>query len=230
VDFQYNLRVAGEGPRSYAGLVEESLVSACRGSAKRLQMISFVQSSRSRSLQLIAKRAFDIVASATLLIVFSPLLLLTAAVIRLGSGGPIFSVKLEYCYGHRTIRTIRFRCSSHFASFNRIGLFLVRSGLDQLPMLLNVLRGEMSVVGPNCYHGVVSMPLSGQQELAFENCPLKPGLIGPASDNRKSGSNLGNVEADLSYIRQWSLLLDVRILIRRMFSWKSYLQATRLPH
>ena len=104
-----------------------------------------------RSLQLIAKRAFDIVVSGTVLAVSLPMILLVLLAIKLDSPGPVFSRRIAYCYDNRTIKTIKFRCSSFWGTPTRVGRLLLLSGLDRLPMLLNVLRGEMSIVGLHSY-------------------------------------------------------------------------------
>ena len=97
--------------------------------------------------QLGIKRALDVVVSASILVALSPLFLLTALAIKLETNGPIFSVTHENCYNHRSIQILRFRTAEHRGL---VGRSLTRSGLDQLPMLFNVLRGDLSIVGPHC--------------------------------------------------------------------------------
>jgi lipopolysaccharide/colanic/teichoic acid biosynthesis glycosyltransferase len=100
-----------------------------------------LRSTRSpRSPQLIAKRSFDVSASAAMLVILSPLFLVASLAVTLDSRGPIFSVSRKYCYKDQTIHVLNFRCRETF-----VGSSLTRSGLDRLPMLINVLRGDMSI-------------------------------------------------------------------------------------
>lgn len=172
-----------------------------------------------RSLQLIAKRAFDIIVSAAILVVISPLFLLTLLAVSLDSRGPIFSISRRYCYNDQTIYFLNFRCSGTF-----VGSSLRRSGLDRLPMLINVLRGEMSIVGPRCHIALPSIPLSDRLSLALRESPFKPGLVNFENAHEHTDSELRQIEADLFYISNWSLLLDAKILLLSLFSKASYVQ------
>ena len=185
----------------------------------QLSMTFFIHDTRSHSFQHIAKRVFDIIVSAMGLAILSPLFLLTLMVIKFESRGPIFFIRFEYCYNHQRIRTIRFNGGSFYLT--RVGHFLVRSGLDRLPMLINVLRGDMSIVGPRCHVVLPSTPLSKQLALALDDCPLGPGLI---VFEDQAPTELRETEADLFYISNWSLLLDVEILFGSIFSKASYVQ------
>jgi len=111
-----------------------------------------------RSFQIVAKRLFDIIIAATVLIVISPLFLLASLAIKLGSRGPVFSGQIEYCYNNQKIKIFKFRCSTFGGLPTHTGRFLFQSGLDRLPMLINVLRGEMSIVGPCSYIAPPSLP------------------------------------------------------------------------
>src|ERR1700680_4099062 len=84
--------------------------------------------------QLIAKRAFDIIVSAAILALLSPLLLLASLAVRLESRGPIFSLWRKSCYNNQIVNVLNFRCCNTV-----IGCSLKRCGLDRLPMLINVL-------------------------------------------------------------------------------------------
>ncbi len=167
--------------------------------------------------QLFVKRGFDIVVSAAGLIVLSPLFLLISVAIKLGSRGPIFSARYEYCYNDQRIRTIKFRTIGSLFFTTRIGHFLIQSGIERLPMLINVLRGEMSIVGPRCHITLPSIPGSDQLMLALLNSPFKPGLLSFGGPHER-----GQIEADLFYVSNWSLLLDAKILFGYLFSKGAY--------
>jgi lipopolysaccharide/colanic/teichoic acid biosynthesis glycosyltransferase len=171
-----------------------------------------------RSPQLIAKRVFDIFGSIAMLAGLLPLFLLVALAVRLDSRGPIFAVSRKYCYNNQTVHVLSFRCSETF-----IGRSLVRSGLDRLPMLINVLRGEMSTVGPHYHIGPPSV-LSDRLSLALRNSAFRPGLVNFEGEQGRADSELRLIEADLFYVLNWSLLLDAKILFQKFFSKASYVQ------
>ena len=170
-----------------------------------------------RSPQLIAKRAFDVIASAAMLVILSPSFLVASLAVTLDSRGPIFSVSRKYCYNDQTIHVLNFRCRETF-----VGSSLTRSGLDRLPMLINVLRGDMSIVGPRCHIARPSIPLSDQLMLALRDSPLRPGLVNFEDAYRRADLEVRQIEADLFYVSNWSLLLDAKILFRNFFSKVSY--------
>jgi lipopolysaccharide/colanic/teichoic acid biosynthesis glycosyltransferase len=157
------------------------------------------------------------------LIVISPLFLLASLAIKLGSHGPVFSGQIEYCYNNQKIRILKFRCSTFGGPPTLIGRFLFRSGLDRLPMLINVLRGEMSIVGPCSYIAPSSLPPAEYLSDALRRSTMRPGLFGWAqfhfSRDRDAQSDMRQqIEHDLFYIVNWSLLLDVKIVLMSVFS------------
>jgi lipopolysaccharide/colanic/teichoic acid biosynthesis glycosyltransferase len=176
-----------------------------------------------RSLQLIAKRGFDIVVSGTVLAVSLPLILIVLLAIKLDSRGPVFSRRLAHCYDNRTIETIRFRSSSFWGTPTRVGRLLSLSGLDRLPMLLNVLRGEMSIVGLHSYAVPLSQPCARLSN-ALQASTFKPGLLHWGRENPGAPPNVRpQVEDDLFYVENWSLLLDAKIVLTTLFAKASYL-------
>ena len=173
-----------------------------------------------RYLQLIVKRVFDIAAATIVLVLFSPLLLLASLAIKLESQGPIFSVKHVYCYNNQHVRALRFRTRSH-RDVTIGGRFLIRTGLDQLPMLINVLRGEMSIVGPHAYV-LPPPPLNDHIAPSSLKGPLRPGLV--SLEGPPISGELSRKDADLSYISNWSLLLDAKVLFQQVISKHMYFQ------
>ena len=128
------------------------------------------------------KRVFDIVAATGALVLLAPIILVASIAIKVDSRGPILSREIAYGYKNRAFRAIKFRSVAACAEADRnsshvtrVGRVLRPTGIDEFPQLLNVLRGEMSIVGPR--------PHTHHQDL-FENrlMPLldgvKPGLTG----------------------------------------------------
>jgi lipopolysaccharide/colanic/teichoic acid biosynthesis glycosyltransferase len=177
------------------------------------------------------KRLFDVVVATMGLLILSPMFLLVSLAIKLCSRGPIFSIKIKHSYGNQIIRVSRFRTTvvplakgeSHLT---RIGGLLARTGLEGLPMLFNVLRGEMSIVGP-CSYTAVSTLLNNDRLAHPRNNGFKPGLTGWAqvrssSENDTFHAKWRQVEDDLFYIANWSLRFDARIIMMMLLSRKSY--------
>jgi Undecaprenyl-phosphate glucose phosphotransferase len=178
------------------------------------------------------KRIFDLASAAILITVLSPLMLMTAALIKLDSSGPVlfkqrrngFHGAVFYIYKFRTMHVLE--DGEHIAQatrddprVTRIGRWLRRSSIDELPQLFNVLMGEMSIVGPRP-HAVAHN--DQYQELvanyAFRH-HVKPGITGWAQVNGYRGetrsveSMAKRVEHDQWYIDHWSVWLDLKIIV-----------------
>ena len=166
-----------------------------------------------RDIKLLVKRVIDIVASGLGLLLLSPMFLVTSLVILIESRGPVFVVTSKYYYNIRPIRTLRFPSHNHHTE-TLVGSFLIRRGLDRLPMLINILRGEMSIIGPHCRSTSTSVPLSEEQLLALSNSPFRPGLVSFEIPERVGSQT----DADLFYIANWSLLLDAKVLLINLSS------------
>jgi len=91
------------------------------------------------------KRALDVVVAAMGLILFAPILLIISMAVILGSRGPIFIREAKSAYDNRAIRVLKFRVAN--ARVTQVGQFLNQTGIDELPQLFDVLRGEMSILG-----------------------------------------------------------------------------------
>lgn len=175
------------------------------------------------------KRFFDVTLAALLLLVLSPLFLLLWLCIRLDSRGPVFFKQPRLGYRGEVFEILKFRTmvegaekqgSGVFTSrsdprITRVGHLLRRSSLDELPQLVNVLRGEMSFVGPRPpvpYHPYRLEDYSPEQRRRFS---VRPGITGYAQvlgRNRLEWSE--RIRYDLEYIDTWSLGLDARIVAR----------------
>lgn len=187
------------------------------------------------------KRLFDIVVSIFLLLVLSPFLLLVAVLILVTSGWPILYVSNRIGeQGRRRISLLKFRSmvrnadalkepllqANHRADgplfkmrndprVTRLGRFLRRWTLDEFPQLLNVLRGELSLVGPRPHLPQEVERYSLEQRRVFA---VKPGMTGLAQISGRSDLSFEEeVRLDLQYIEEWSLLLDLWILWRTVF-------------
>lgn len=179
------------------------------------------------------KRIEDIVLSIVLLLLASPVMLLTALAIRLDSPGPILFRQKRHGFNNQVFDVFKFR-SMHYHQqpetkvnqatrgdprITRVGRFLRRTSLDELPQLLNVLNGTMSVVGPRPHAVSHNIQYAGVIEEYFARHNVKPGITGWAQINGLRGETdtdekmRKRVEYDLHYIENWSLFLDLKIVL-----------------
>lgn len=178
---------------------------------------------------LIAKRLFDMLFASLALIVASPVMLLVAIAVRLTSKGPILYRQERMGMDGRTFHILKYRTmkvdaelqGAQMASVGDprrtvIGAFLRASSLDELPQLLNVLRGDMSLVGPRPERPVFIDEFKKQIPRYHLRHKVKAGITGWAQINGLRGqtSIQKRIEYDLYYIENWSLLLDLKILVR----------------
>ncbi len=176
----------------------------------------------------VVKRALDLAVSAALLIAFLPLWTVIAVAIRLDSSGPIIFRQKRVGLDGRLFTLFKFRTlrldsdpyarsqSVRDTRATRIGRLLRVSGLDEIPQLLNILRGEMSLVGPR-----PEMPFIADEYTPLQRLRLtaKPGVTGvwQLSPDREGSAIHDNIEYDLYYIRSRSILLDILILFETVF-------------
>jgi exopolysaccharide biosynthesis polyprenyl glycosylphosphotransferase len=186
--------------------------------------------------QRLLKRCFDTGASLLLLVLLAPLMLLIAILVRLESPGPVFFLQERIGEQGRHFRMIKFRSmyqdadtrwhevARRDASGNlvhktiddprvtRVGRKLRRTSLDELPQLLNVLRGEMSLVGPRPEMPYIAAEYEPWQWQRFR---VPPGITGWWQVNGRSDKPMHlHTEDDLYYIQNYSFWLDVRILVK----------------
>ena len=185
----------------------------------------------------VLKRAEDIAFASLLLLALAPVMIVIAVAIKLDSRGPVLFRQPRYGFNNRIFGLCKFR--SMYANMadeaaarqtsradprvTRVGAFLRRHSLDELPQLLNVLRGDMSVVGPRPHAlgtRTKGMLLEEANAAYIARCQVKPGITGWAQVNGWRGELdtleklARRVEHDIDYIENWSLLLDIRILAR----------------
>jgi lipopolysaccharide/colanic/teichoic acid biosynthesis glycosyltransferase len=180
----------------------------------------------SRRIQLVLKRVFDITVSFAALLLLSPLIAFIAVVIKLDDGGPVFFIQERVGKGGKPFRAYKFR--TMVVGAEKIGLGLeiakddqriTRGGrllrqwtLDELPQLFNVLKAEMSVVGPRPGLPHQAARYTPMQRRRLE---MQPGMAGWAwihGRNRMPWEQ--RIEMDVWYVDHWSLTLDFHILLR----------------
>jgi lipopolysaccharide/colanic/teichoic acid biosynthesis glycosyltransferase len=167
------------------------------------------------------KRAFDVIFAITGLILLSPLLLLASIAIAAESRGPIFIREDLRDHDNRTVRALRFRLvrgNADEPTLTRIGQVLHETGIPELPQLLNVVRGEMSIVGPRLNAGPHN---AFSSEAAARLSGLKPGLITwvpPVGHYAVFGLSEQPIHDALHYIDNWSVFLDIKIILMSLFS------------
>jgi Undecaprenyl-phosphate glucose phosphotransferase len=182
------------------------------------------------------KRTLDVVGSVTAILFLSPLFLIAAIAVKLDSGGPIIFQQRRTGFNAKEFVICKFRtmtvledgpaitqaCRGDLRA-TRVGKFLRRSSIDELPQLLNVLKGEMSLVGPRPH--AVAHDREYKVHIAdygFRH-HIKPGITGWAQVNGLRGETRSlekmteRVKLDLWYINNWSLGLDINILVRTCF-------------
>jgi Undecaprenyl-phosphate glucose phosphotransferase len=179
----------------------------------------------------LAKRAFDAILSALFLGVLSPLLVLVALLVKLTSPGPVLYRQERVGLDGKPFRMLKFRTmrdgaeeeGPRFAEpgdprVTRLGSFLRRTSIDELPQLLNVLAGDMSLVGPRPERPIFIDKFRRHIPRYQLRHMVKSGMTGWAQIHgfRGQTSIEKRVEYDLYYIEHWSLLLDLRILARTL--------------
>jgi exopolysaccharide biosynthesis polyprenyl glycosylphosphotransferase len=225
----------GKIVRIPVAVLERTLSSGRIETIDGTPILSLVRAS-DRVVGLAAKRALDLAGSAFLLVVLSPLFALLAALIKLdSSGGALFRQERVGLHG-RTFRVVKFRSMCWDAEqrledvrplnvirgqafkverdprMTRIGPFLRRKSLDELPQLWNVLRGEMSLVGPRppLPREVAKYDVWHRRRLS-----MKPGMTGLWQIGARRHPEFDHwVRKDLEYIDHWSFWLDLKILAR----------------
>jgi Undecaprenyl-phosphate glucose phosphotransferase len=190
------------------------------------------------------KRAFDVAAAIAGLILLSPLFVIVSLAIKLDSRGPVFFRQTRHGYNNEPIRVLKFRSMTVMEDgdnfrqvirndprVTRLGRILRRTNIDELPQLFNVLVGDMSIVGPRP-HATAHNNFFAELISSFtRRHNVKPGITGWAQANGYRGDTdtlekmQRRVECDLYYIDNWSLFLDLKIILMTLFSRKVYWNA-----
>lgn len=182
----------------------------------------------SRRLSLVAKRAMDVGLSLVALEAGLPLMALLVPAVKLSSPGPLLFVQERVGKDGRVFKMYKFRTmkvstadqpltwsKSDEDRVTPIGRLLRDYGLDELPQLLNILRGEMSIVGPRPPLPAQAETYSEEQREVFE---MRPGVLSLAAvRGRRSLTPERRIALHVQYVRTWSLGLDLEILCRSLF-------------
>lgn len=191
---------------------------------------------RIKGINIFLKRVEDICVASTILVLISPLLLCIAIAIKLNSKGPVFFKQIRYGLNGKPILVYKFRSMSVMENgakvtqavkndprVTKVGAFLRKTSLDELPQFINVVLGNMSVVGPRPHaaaHNEQYRKLITGYMLRHK---VKPGITGLAQIRGWRGETdtldkmEKRVECDLEYIRTWSILLDIKIIFLTIF-------------
>ena len=179
----------------------------------------------------VIKRLMDVVGSLLLIIITSPLMLVTAIGVRLSSPGPILFCQERVGKNRRIFRMYKFRSMRITGTEDtgwstdddprktRFGSFIRKYSLDELPQFFNVLMGDMSLVGPRPEIPYHVEHFRDEIPLYLVRQQVRPGITGWAQVNgwRGNTSIKERVECDIWYIENWSLALDIKILLKTVF-------------
>ncbi|MDW3196174.1 MAG: undecaprenyl-phosphate glucose phosphotransferase [Cytophagales bacterium] len=189
------------------------------------------------SMNQFIKRAFDIVFSGiTLLLICSWLFPVIALLIRLESSGPIFFRQRRHGKNNRTFDCLKFRtmilnteadhkqATKNDSRITKIGRFLRKTSIDELPQFINVFLGDMSVVGPRPHPIKLNEEYQPSIEKFWQRHAVKPGITGLAQAKGYRGETDFNamnsrVRLDRFYVKNWSLLLDLKIIFLTIFGF-----------
>lgn len=213
--------------RAMVDLGDDLIVTERLWQFGRLQLLDLARA-KSESVQyIVGKRAFDIVFASAALVVLSPLMLLIAAAIKFTSSGPVFFRQDRIGLNGRSFKMLKFRTmvvnnsSSTQHTFTGdpritfIGSLLRKSSFDELPQFVNVLKGDMSVVGPRPELTFFVHKFRSEIPSYMTRHNIKCGITGWAQVNGLRGSHTSiakRVEYDVDYIRNWSFILDLKII------------------
>lgn len=195
---------------------------------------------------LISKRFIDVLFSLTMLLGLIPFIAIVALIIKLTSSGPVFTIQNRIGYNRRPFFLYKFRTKitsedennesdflCHFDDSNRftsIGRTLRKTSIDEIPQIINVLKGEMSLVGPR---PLIARELNEEKQPWLEHrTSVKPGIVGLWQLDIDKGMPYVAFERweelDIQYIDNWSIWLDIKILLRTIPAILKASSTTRL--
>ncbi|MCJ2043260.1 exopolysaccharide biosynthesis polyprenyl glycosylphosphotransferase [Methylobacterium sp. J-078] len=193
--------------------------------------------------ELFLKRTLDLTLALVALVLLAPLFLAVAVLIKLDSPGPVFFRQKRYGFNQQPFGVYKFRsmkvaqetvfkqATRNDSRITPIGAMLRRSNIDELPQLLNVVLGEMSLVGPRPHALAHDRSFENRIALYARRHNVMPGITGWAQVNGLRGETLTDldmerrVQHDLHYIDNWSIWFDIRIMFMTVFSPRAYKNA-----
>lgn len=186
------------------------------------------------SLNMLAKRLVDIIGSAVMLVIFSPVMLISAIVIKATSPGPVIFKQERVGLHNRSFQMYKFRTMEvqdpdeeekgwtkpNDPRVTKVGKILRRTSMDELPQLFNILRGDMSIVGPRPERPQFVEKFKEEIPRYMIKHQVRPGLTGWAQVNglRGNTSIRMRVEYDLYYIEHWTMGFDIKIMFLTIFT------------
>lgn len=188
------------------------------------------------------KNLFDIVFSVTMMILLSPIFLIIGILVKLDSPGPVFYLPERIGKNSKPFRLHKFRTMSccddpkngiksttlNDPRITKIGKFLRKYSLDELPQFINVLLGDMSVVGPRPHRVYLNQMMQASEDKYMVRHYYKPGITGWAQVNgwrgplETSEQKKQRTNHDLWYLENWSFWLDIKIIFLTIFSSKTH--------
>ena len=202
-----------------------------------IPIISLRNILQEESFNKVIKRAFDLVFSLIIIIgVLSWLIPLMAVIIKLDSRGPVFFVQKRNGLNYQGFNCYKFRSmelngtadmeltSKNDMRITKIGRFIRKTSIDELPQFINVFLGEMSVVGPRPHMVSVANIYAAKVDKFMVRHFVKPGITGLAQTKgyrgevEKDGDIINRVKYDIFYIENWSLLLDIKIILITIYN------------
>tara|TARA_B100000767_G_C19771581_1_gene540343 strand:+ start:955 stop:2292 length:1338 start_codon:yes stop_codon:yes gene_type:complete len=189
--------------------------------------------------QYFLKRSLDVVGSLSILLAIFPLIFLVSCLIKISDRGPIFYHQLRHGQYGKEFNMLKFRSMAVGSDYSdqqvthddarvtMIGKIIRKTSFDEIPQLLNVLRGEMSVVGPRPHIIAETDRYSNKIIRFLSRHQVKPGITGLAQITTRGKTNSlelmqEKLESDLEYINEWSIYLDLKILMNTPLSiWKN---------
>lgn len=184
-----------------------------------------------------SKRTFDITAASLALLFFAPMLIVVAIAIKISSPGPILFHQYRYGFRNRRFKIYKFRSMRTDSGdrtgvrqtvqgdprVTRVGRVLRKTSLDEIPQLINVIKGDMSLVGPRPHvPGMLAANVLYEDLVPyyFQRHIARPGITGLAQVSGCRGSTaeannaISRIDYDLEYIEKWSLRMDIAIILR----------------